>query len=101
MAATHYQSSKGPRLIAEMPFTYLKNAIAVIEGQIACGVEKAGGGDRADELEAMKARLADLDALHREAEAAQVGVGARAASPRTSPSACPPWPLWPLPPRTP
>ena len=76
MAATHYQSSKGPRLIAEMPFTYLNNAIAVIEGQIACGITKADGSDRADELEAMKARRAHLDAMHREAEAAQVGVGA-------------------------
>lgn len=57
---TIYQSSKGPRVIAELPFPYLCNALAKLERE---GFEP----ERAAEVEALRARKAVLDAEHAEA----------------------------------
>lgn len=63
-SVTIYQSSKGPRVIAEMPYPYLCNAIRALERWI----EGETATERLPELDAMRARRAALDA---ESEAAQ------------------------------
>ena len=70
---THYQSSTGPKVIADMQYDNLKAALAKLRD----GAEvRKGAGDtdpRADEIEAMAAELAKRDAEYaaRDAEAGQ------------------------------
>jgi hypothetical protein len=71
VTVTHYNSSKGPKLIADMPYAYLRNAINVVEGQLALGMI-----GREAELAAMVERRTALDREFAEREAQQVGVGA-------------------------
>ena len=68
MKTDTYQSSKGPRLIADLPYGYLCNALRVIKG--------LDDPSRADEIESMEARRDELDRLFKEREAESVGVGA-------------------------
>lgn len=58
MTATHYQSSRGPQLIATMPHPHLVNAHAKLV--------REGDPSRAAEIEAMAAQIAINDAEHAE-----------------------------------
>jgi hypothetical protein len=53
---THYNSSKGPKLISDLPPPYLANAIAKLE-------RDGYPAERDDEVAAMKNRLAELEAM--------------------------------------
>lgn len=53
MTTTHYQGSKGPALIADMPYPHLRNALQKLEREAP---------ERDGEITAMRARLAHLDA---------------------------------------
>jgi len=60
--ATLYLSSKGPKPIADLPYAYLKNALAKLERE---GFEP----ERAAEVDALRARKAVLDAEYEAAKA--------------------------------
>ncbi|WP_300573479.1 hypothetical protein [Phenylobacterium sp.] len=77
MTATHYQSSKGPLEIASMPGPYLANALAKLE--------RENDPARADELAAMRDRMAALDA-EREEENPRVHLGANNPPEETPPA---------------
>lgn len=64
MSATHYHGSKGPMEIASMPYPYLKNA----RDKLA---RERKGDERQDELDAMTARIEQLDAEYAEQMAEQ------------------------------
>lgn len=53
---THYHGSKGPVLIAEMHYPHLLNARDKL-------VREQKDGARQDEIDAMTARLAEIDAM--------------------------------------
>lgn len=58
--ATHYQSSKGLMLIADMAYPHIANAIAKIG--------REGRTDQPDVLAALVARRNEMDAAREEAE---------------------------------
>lgn len=61
---THYNGSRGPMLIADMPYPYMLNARDKL-------VREQKDGERQAEIDAMTARLAEIDAMvEPEAEAA-------------------------------
>ena len=62
MQTEFYQSSKGPRRIADMPYPHLVNAIGVLDAIVG-----SGGVDRRAELDAMLADLAKRDEGYAEA----------------------------------
>ena len=61
MSATHYQSSKGPVLITAIAYPHLKAAHAKL-------LRDGFAADRQPEVDAMAARLAELDALETDAD---------------------------------
>jgi hypothetical protein len=67
---THYNGSRGPVEIASMPYRHL---CAARDKLVRDGFEK----ERAAEVEAMSARIAELDADYAAAEAEAEKVGAQ------------------------
>jgi hypothetical protein len=59
-----YMSSKGPRQIDEPPYPYLANALAKLQ-------REQTDGERQDEIGAMAARLAEIDAMAEEPQQAE------------------------------
>ncbi len=53
---THYEGSRGPVLIETMPYPYLLNARDKL-------VREQRKGERQAEIDAMTARIADIDAM--------------------------------------
>ncbi len=61
MQIEFYQSSKGPRRIADMAYPHLANAIRNLQG----AVDNGWADDRRDELAAMIRRRDEMDAAYR------------------------------------
>jgi hypothetical protein len=64
-AITHYNSSKGPRVIADMPFPHLANAIMKLAD--------LDDPERAAELTAMRENLAERQEAYEAKQALEAG----------------------------
>lgn len=58
-----YMSSKGPREIDALPYPYLQNALAKLR-------REQKDGERQDEIDALAARMAEIDAMAEEPQQA-------------------------------
>lgn len=72
MSATHYRSSKGLKLIADLPYPYLCNALAKLE-------RDGYNEDRDEEVAAMRSRKAELEAQQTDEHDARTDAQAEAA----------------------